>query len=207
MKKTLLSVLAAVSVVGAASAVPSAMDRQQMCANNPSKYVWVAKTSACVPINPCVSSNASIKEAYCDEKSLSRLPADSRAYGLVLQRYAKKVLNTDIVDLKDIEDNYNHYIAVTTSDGGYIVYPASLATLDKSMAMDNAIQAYGYSTIYSTTYHAGQDGSWHCGLVSSETECQDIVDFASLVFNDLVGEPVWGDGLDGTPACCVNTMD
>lgn len=64
MKKTLLSVLAGIAVIGSASAVPSPADRKTACEQQPDK-VWVEKTQACIDINPCLSDNEDIKKAYC----------------------------------------------------------------------------------------------------------------------------------------------
>lgn len=65
MKKTLLSVLAGIAVIGSASAVPSVGDRKEMCEKKDG-WVWVEKTQACIPVNPCDDSNdKSIIGAYC----------------------------------------------------------------------------------------------------------------------------------------------
>ena len=78
MKKTLLSVIAGLAVIGSATAVPSMDVQQKNCEDG--QHVWVEKTKTCVPINPCLSDDADIKRAYCDDKtfaniSLSNLPA------------------------------------------------------------------------------------------------------------------------------------
>ena len=44
MKKTLLSVGAALAVIGSACAVPSVSDRKALCEGHPDKYVWVEKS-------------------------------------------------------------------------------------------------------------------------------------------------------------------
>lgn len=64
MKKVWLSVLATITVVGTASAVPTPQQRREMCDQNP-KTIWVEKTGACVPENTCESNNEDIKAAYC----------------------------------------------------------------------------------------------------------------------------------------------
>lgn len=66
MKKTLVSIIAGLTVAGTAFALPTPDDRKAMCLKHPEKYVWVEKTQACVPINPCASSNSkAIINAYC----------------------------------------------------------------------------------------------------------------------------------------------
>ena len=75
MKKTLLSVLAVVSVMGTASAVPSAADRKAMCESKPDKYVWVEKNQACIPVNPCgPMEDSNIKNAYCLQSGFNGTP-------------------------------------------------------------------------------------------------------------------------------------
>ena len=69
MKKTLLSVLAGLTVIGSASAAPTPEDRKALCDLLIKKgtHVWVEKTSACIPVNPCESDDIQIKRAYCIE--------------------------------------------------------------------------------------------------------------------------------------------
>ena len=55
MKKTLLSVLAGLTVVGSAIAAPTPEDRKALCQLLMEKgtHVWVDKSQACIPRNPC----------------------------------------------------------------------------------------------------------------------------------------------------------
>ena len=65
MKKTLLSVIAGLAVIGSAIAVPSMDVQQKNCEDG--QHVWVEKTKTCVPINPCLSGDHTISDAYCRE--------------------------------------------------------------------------------------------------------------------------------------------
>ena len=51
MKKTLLSVMAGLTVVGSASAAPTPEERKELCQLLIDKgtHVWVEKTQACIP--------------------------------------------------------------------------------------------------------------------------------------------------------------
>ncbi|MCR5193898.1 MAG: hypothetical protein K6B71_00005 [Alphaproteobacteria bacterium] len=69
MKKTLLSVLAGLTVMGSEFADgPSVEDRKKLCQLLIDKgtHVWVEKTKACIPVNPCLSVDEEIKKAYCN---------------------------------------------------------------------------------------------------------------------------------------------
>lgn len=118
MKKTLLSILAGVAVIGSASAVPSPSDRKALCEQNPEKFVWVEKTQACIPINPCKSDDIEIMRAYC----LSREITPSKKE-LLINEYVKNVLKTNVVSIQNMSDSdsASAYSAVKTQDGGYFV--------------------------------------------------------------------------------------
>ena len=68
MKKTLLAVMAGLTVVGAASAAPTPEDRKKLCEMLMEKrtHLWVEKTQACIPLNPCGNDvDPEIRKAYC----------------------------------------------------------------------------------------------------------------------------------------------
>ena len=60
MKRTLLSVIAGLAVINTVSA-----GIKETCLQHPDKLVWVEKTQRCVPINPCLSDDKSIRDSYC----------------------------------------------------------------------------------------------------------------------------------------------
>ena len=107
MKKTLLSVLAGLTVIGSASAAPTPEDRKALCDLLIQKgtHVWVEKTSACIPVNPCLSDDEQIKEAYCIDTELTsyyEVPKGHIKSAEVVNIYAKhqgfdcKVVEKDI---------------------------------------------------------------------------------------------------------------
>ncbi len=58
-KKTLLSILAGLAVIGSASADVTVDQRKELCAKHPEKYVWVEKDQFCAPINTCRNADGS----------------------------------------------------------------------------------------------------------------------------------------------------
>ncbi len=104
MKKTLLSVLAAVSVIGVASAVPSVEDRKAMCEKYPEKYIWVANSAACIPINPCKSDNTQIKDTYCN-----RVFSDVQTHGGLYKGLIELYAETYGLQCTPVEQQANSY--------------------------------------------------------------------------------------------------
>jgi len=90
MKKILLSVIAGLIAIGSASALPSPEDRKALCEKHPDKYVWVAKTQACIPINPCMSDDKKIEKAYCDWDTLYVLTDIYDEWKDLVRIYVKK---------------------------------------------------------------------------------------------------------------------
>lgn len=66
-----LSIFAGLMVINSVFALPSPEDRKALCDKHPDKYVWVKKTQACIPINPCKSNDTDIKKAYCDDTTFA----------------------------------------------------------------------------------------------------------------------------------------
>lgn len=196
MKKTLLSVLAAVSVIGSASAVPSPADRKALCEKHPDKYVWVEKTEACVPINPCVDAVGSVKDAYC-LYAQPTLPARSDLFNKIMNRYLEKNLNTNL-QYSSILDSA--HIGIKTTDGGY--YAIRVSGIDDTnedwcnYAIEYAMFAYHKypSTDYEKNYDrdpriiVAKDFVYpeDVYIAGDSTECEDIKDFASLLAGKLV---------------------
>ncbi len=180
MKKTLLSVTAALAVIGSACAAPSVEDRKALCEKYPDKYVWVAKDEMCVPINPCLSDNERMRHAYCDDLIL--FPFDISKRDLVVQRLVEKH-GANVVSIKELSDLW---FGVVTSDGNYWVGGrADGKQLDKFSAVDNAFYAHIYNVIPKTD----ENGTRYLvgvGRDMSPAECRDVLDFASLLFEDLL---------------------
>ncbi len=128
MKKTLLSVIAGLAVINVASAAPSVADRKALCEKHPDKYVWVAKTEACVPINPCKSDSSTIQEAYCNRVFKDVQLDNWRKGATVVEEYARNNLGVGVI----IKELKNHgveaglfgqdYVRAVLDDGGYMVF-------------------------------------------------------------------------------------
>ncbi len=116
MKKILLSVLAGLTVIGSAVAVPTPEDRKALCDLLIEKgtHVWVTKTQACIPINPCKSEDYGMYMAYCGGYANI---GDERQAKLFLERYAQNVLKTQISNV--IYNPEDRFAAANTIDGGY----------------------------------------------------------------------------------------
>ena len=146
MKKTLLSVLAGLTVIGSASAAPTPEDRKALCDLLIKKgtHVWVEKTKACIPVDPCrEAEDSDVFKAYCiyldagnrtpyeffvetmpmDLQYLEKHPELKEVRKLWVERFAKQVLHLDPVNIDvnygNSNDDQRKYPRFTTSDGGY----------------------------------------------------------------------------------------
>ena len=119
MKKTLLSMLAGIAVVGSAFAVPSPDDRRALCEQHPDKYVWVEKTQACIPVLPCLSDNISIVNAYCANVGSF---VDEGVMRAVHNKYIEQILHTHALSSSyhDNGGDRGGYYSYKLADGGYI---------------------------------------------------------------------------------------
>ena len=203
MKKTLLSMAAALAVIGSAYAAPSVEDRKAFCDEHPDKYVWVAKDEFCSPINPCESNNETIKKAYCSSFELYNF---GKKRDLVIDRYVEKVLNTKVSDIKEVSDcNFG----VKTSDGGYLlikcrynfknegyfssVFDTAIASevpdeFAVTFSIADAMQIYDFMNgdtgfdVFSRRIR--EEHSYLSWL--NPVKCKNIADFASLLSGTLI---------------------
>ncbi len=200
MKKTLLSVIAGLAVINVASAAPSVADRKALCEKHPDKYVWVAKTEACIPINPCKSSNDGIKESYCSDVFKKIQIGRRDDYKVLVETYLEKVMGVTGSPLGGSNSLLgDDFVSYKTSDNGYIVF--RFDDLSDLTASDRVLGA-----IYGACLAHGGNSSYAKGLSGKEKEvpspkcsnfkgtCQDIADLASRV----VGIPmkVGEEGID-----------
>ena len=164
MKKTLLSITAALAVIGAANA-----GIKETCLEHPDKLVWVEKTQRCIPINPCESDDAEIKRVYCDditfaETSLSYMSACQAIevptlYEMCLGIYNGSGAPTHVKYPWASKPNY--LAKQDIAEGTYKVYKFADAWLERSSAFEflNAIcnGISGAGGTWGTTYY-NQDG-------------------------------------------------
>ena len=151
---------------------------------DPLRYVWVKKTKACIPINPCESKDEDVRNVYCIP-SPATVKNESDAEK-VLQRYMEYVMKlhaTDIMHIPSSDDKYLIYIGVHTSDTGYYVV-RFWRPLGMSLA-DNMIQAACWAHGKEYIPQKAEEKEFWCS-VDNENECQDVADFASLLVGDVV---------------------
>ena len=188
MRKTLLSVLAGLAVIGSATAVPSPGDRKKLCESKPYDFVWVEKTQTCVPINPCRTSNQSIRDSYCIWASGY---VTYGTYEEAITRYVKNVMKTGVKSISSISKSDD--FALRTTDGGYYVvsfdrvidgYDDSRDATGVKNRLMTACWAYGKTIEYDDK--RDDRAVYGCAGVNSDRECTDIADFASLLFSEVV---------------------
>lgn len=205
MKKTLLSVTAALAVIGSACAVPSVEDRKALCEKYPDKYVWVAKDEMCVPINPCESGNDSIRTAYCFD--IIVLPSNKEKRNMIMDRFVHEVMHTVASDVIEISDGV---VGIKTNDGGYIAFLQGSKS-DQSACLLNlmySVSAYGHlpTDLYQETDTYILLGYGDLNDISSD-EMTNIADFASLLLGDVITYELNGvseSGMQGALFICPN---
>ena len=190
MKKTLLSVIAGLAVIGSACAAPSLSDRKALCEKHPDKYVWVEKTQACVRIDPCSAGDYT----YCISAWQVNKPENSYAR-LLIERFVKNVMYTNITELKYLGDSK---YAFKTGDLDYRVIEfgnndddrglgAACWAYGKEIEIKYEIENYSESMVQVTGY----DKSIRCKNVT-RSECEDIGDFLRLLKAEGMPITSWG---------------
>ena len=186
MKKTLLSVLAGLVVIGTATAVPSMDVQQKNCEDG--QHVWVEKTKTCVPINPCLSDDADIKRAYCDDKtfaniSLSNLPAGI-VVGLV-PLYRKCLLGEELPAAFPVRyptlAEPNYFAEHLVGAGMYKVYKFANLDVNRSSAMEylnGVCNAIGGADTGRTFYNNAGFASIEC-----KSTCPGTYDLLTQIMN------------------------
>lgn len=167
MKKIICSALLG-SFIGVAFGLPTPEDRKAFCEKHPDKYVWVQKTEACVPINPCLSDNFKIKHLYCVEMPILW-------HRKLLETYISYNLNTTISSFEEI----GGYYAVKLNDGGYIVFLPNKAFEGNNVAEEiiyGSFWAYGK---YETAQFLDKNVIFSKQIDSKEM-CSEIADIATL---------------------------
>ena len=193
MKKTLLSMTAALAVIGAANA-----GIKETCLEHPDKLVWVEKTQRCVPINPCLSDDISIKDSYCntifDGNDLREDLVE-----MVLDRYLSKVMLT-----KGKEYNINtdsNFVAVKTADDSYVVFDFRDISIKYGAGGAGAASLFRVackSSGFGDTLATGGSGVGPCKysfmcILPTQRECHELSDFYEQL-SKLSPEETYWDG-------------
>ena len=189
MKKTLLPILFGITLVGSAFAVPSVEDRRALCERNPDNYVWVKKTQACIPVNPCASGNEDIRLSYCGHLIL---PFDVTNREMIIDRYVQEGLHTKVSEKLEVgeKDGYP-VLGVKTNDGGYIAFIYGKRESDCYTNILYALDAYfgGIKGNIDDIYYPDNITIFKEITISKEAPREkivDIADFASLLQNDNI---------------------
>ena len=200
MKKTLLSMTAAVAVIGAANA-----GIKETCLKHPDKLMWVEKTEACVPINPCKSDNTAIKEAYCNTAFKDIQLGNWRQGATVVEEYVRSYLgiSATIKELKDhgVETSLfgQDYVRAVLSDGGYMVFEFDdLSDIAGGDKYDGAAEAACliYGGRYMSRLRAVGTGLY-CRDIS-ESGCNAVTELASKILGDVLFTGKYDDPLRAT---------
>lgn len=185
MKKTLLPLLAFFVFVGTALAVPSLGDRRAMCEKYSDKYVWVEKSEACVPSNPCVSDVASIRNTYCNNAFSD---VSVRNYG-VAEELVRRYMGAGFTVRKHPGSD-RYIVATQTADDvlstyDYLVFEfRDIGSNDQEDAFIGACLAYGGAYIDKGCFYL-------------DVSCDDLGVFVSFVYGDDVELVPWPEGVSG----------
>ena len=192
MKKTLLSMTAALAVIGAADA-----GIKETCLEHPDKLVWVEKTQRCIPINPCKSDDDMIQKAYCfpvDSNSGDTIYSENHFpnetdLDMVIDKYVQAVLKTAVIEKIDLgktgvvegfnfDNGYRERaIGIKTADGGYFAMRYTIRSYNGTPdVLHTASVAYGR---YGFSSDGDRDTLFFAVEYMNEELCKDIVNFAS----------------------------
>ncbi len=179
MKKTLLSVLAGVAVIGSANA-----GIKETCLEHPDKLVWVEKTQRCVPINPCKSDDREIVNAYCDYFFEYSDMKDN----IKREKLIKKYLGIDNIHVSILEsyaDGYGFeqgWLAVNYN-GYYKVFPYGNETESYGVFSPHWTACILYGGFFD--YSIDDNTKTYCKNINAST-CQELAQFVSNLENKSI---------------------
>lgn len=207
MKKTLLSVIAGLAVINAASAVPSPADRKALCEKHPDKYVWVEKTEACVPINPCKSDSSTIQEAYCNRVFKDVQLGNWRKGATVVEEYARNNLGVGAVLILENSFFGQDYVRAVLDDGGYMVFEFDdLSDLGGADVREGAGRAA--CAVYGGAWSSfdGNQRSASCSGVS-EAGCAKVAELMTELRDGTLASHLYEAFVDGSGYSCVLRLE
>ena len=199
MKKTLLSVLAGLAVIGSASAVPTPEDRQNLCDLLIQKgtHVWVEKTKACVPVNPCAKDvSDDIRKAYCltelaetfkfrDIEDVVDFAERYANAAKVYFDYANIIGETKPYTGMLAVENYETYVyAVHTADHGYFGFCFKIDPSQTPLVNRKPV-----CLVFGREISEGAG----CNGVESGQECNDMSDYWNLLSHEQTTKPVYDE--------------
>ncbi|MCR4917426.1 MAG: hypothetical protein K5912_00590 [Alphaproteobacteria bacterium] len=197
MKKTLLSAIAGLAVIGSAAAIPTPDTARENCMKLGGTHVWVEKNKECVPINPCTEpKDSEYHKNYCLHYIIQ--VSDEEKARLWVKRYTQNVLkaspvNIQIEQTNNLPANY-FYLRVKTSDDGYFETEVQYAENHIKMDTSCSSSLFAATIAYLNPDHNKQslwnykytdpDGKRTYYLnTPSKKICQDIIDFSDTLAN------------------------
>ncbi len=149
------------------------------------------KTKACIPVNPCLSDDEQIKEAYCFEKTLLGISLDDdERVDLWLDKFAEQCIKSKMVEkicLWGSEHEWtkmpDNYISIKTADGGYYtLHMTYFYNENGKQSADSVV------TTAAEAYCASWVGSLNLRdiLIEKKYEgiCKDVMDFAKKLMTE-----------------------
>lgn len=198
--KSMFFSLVSMAICGSAFAI-SVDDRQSFCEQHSDKYVWVEKTEACIPVNPCESDSTEIKQAYC----VDEIPLDNDT---VFRAYISNTLNTYAMIPKDIVSSSGMNVKTyTLTDGGYIAFNRNNVNVKGDTKKQQAFYAafWTYGLDLSPDDFIPDGIRYYMGNDESGKLCDRIESLATniygsggrLIFSDYQKADPVKDGKDG----------
>ena len=208
MKKTLLSVIAGLAVIGSANA-----GIKETCLEHPDKLVWVEKTERCVPINTCKSSDQAIVDAYCNRVFKDVQLGNWRKGATVVEEYARNNLGVGVT----IKELKNHgvdtslfgqdYVRAVLSDGGYMVFEFDdLSDMGGADVREGA--GCAACAVYGGTWSSfdGNQRTASCeGL--SEAGCEKVAELMTELRDGALVSYSYEPFIDGSGHTCFLTLE
>ncbi|MBQ1927974.1 MAG: hypothetical protein II179_02815 [Alphaproteobacteria bacterium] len=181
MKKTLLSMTAALAVIGAANA-----GIKETCLEHPDKLVWVEKTQRCIPINPCKSDDETIQVVYCNV-TFAKIQLGSIAQG-------QKLVEAYLANNMNVAGSYvgnrhrdtsllgQDFIPYELNDGGYVVFEFDdLSDITESQIADGAMEGACY--VFNGSYYLNPG---YCAGLENEKSCESVAELATEVSGQVI---------------------
>ena len=195
--KNALSFIFGILVCSSAVADPTADDRRELCRLLEEKgtHVWVAKNTACIPINACSSDSSDVKDAYCDytffDYYFENVEDAKKVASDIYKRYRKYTLTKFITtdwDEKQI-------LGAETSEGGYITlqfgskkYGNNTKSLIETSCMVNG----GW---IGSGYFSGKEYICKCETITDMEKCSSTAIYAAFLAKNPVVATIDDNGV------------
>lgn len=203
MKKLMIGIAGIMAMVASVNAADT--EKIKAACQSSDKTVWVEKTQACVPVNPCESGNETIRSLYCQNHAdvfYYAVPKGNITTIDVINIYAKyyKDLYCQVSEQNIVEKD--GYVFVPCSGKDYVVFKFSASETDSLGVVTDLLCPEG--SIKTTNY----DGRTYCKNVSHK-DCDTVKDIVNgKIYVEWIddyarsGEP-WGHGVSWSGMCLI----